>query len=41
MTLPEQPKLMDFTAMTRPEQYTADCFRYRISLPEYSANSAS
>ncbi len=33
MTLPEQPKLMDFTAMTRPEDYTADCLRYRIRLP--------
>jgi len=32
MTMPEQPKLMDFTAMTRPEDYTADCYRYRISL---------
>jgi hypothetical protein len=34
LTLPEQPKLMDFTAMTRPEHYTADCCRYRVVLPE-------
>lgn len=32
LTLPEQPKLMDFSAMTRPEQFTADCMRYRIRL---------
>jgi hypothetical protein len=34
MTLPEQPKLMDFTAMTKPEHFTADCFKYRIQLPD-------
>ncbi len=33
MTMPEQPKLMNFSAMTRPEHFTADCFRYRIRLP--------
>ena len=32
LTLPEQPKHMDFSAMTRPEQYTADCIRFRIRL---------
>jgi hypothetical protein len=32
LTLPEQPKRMDFTAMTRPEDYTADCLRYRVRL---------
>jgi hypothetical protein len=32
MTLPEQPKRMDFTAMTRSEDFTADCLRYRIRL---------
>lgn len=32
LTLPEQPKLMNFTDMTRPEDFTADCFRYRLKL---------
>jgi hypothetical protein len=32
LTLPEQPKLMNFTDMTRPEDFTADCFRYRLEL---------
>jgi hypothetical protein len=32
LTLPEQPKHMDFTAMTRPEDFTADCIRYRIQI---------
>jgi len=32
LTLPEQPKLMDFSAMTRPEEFTADCLRYRVRL---------
>lgn len=32
LTLPEQPKLMDFSAMTRAEDFTADCFRYRVRL---------
>jgi hypothetical protein len=32
MTLPEQPKLMDFTKMTQPADFTADCLRYRIRL---------
>jgi len=30
LTLPEQPKQTDFSAMTRPEEFTADCIRYRI-----------
>lgn len=30
LTLPEQPKLMDFSAMTKPADYTADCLRYRV-----------
>lgn len=34
LTLPEQPKLMDFSAMTRAEDFTADCLRYRVRLPE-------
>lgn len=34
LTLPEQPKHMDFTAMTRPEDFTADCYRYRVRLPD-------
>jgi hypothetical protein len=34
MTLPEQPKIMNFTAMTKPGDFTADCLRYRIRLPE-------
>ena len=32
LTLPEQPKLMNFTAMTRAEDFTADCHRYRVRL---------
>jgi hypothetical protein len=34
LTLPEQPKYMNFSAITRPEQFTADCYRYRVRLPE-------
>ena len=30
MMMPEQPKFMDFSAMTRPEQYTADCIKIRV-----------
>ncbi len=32
MTLPEQPKHANFTEMTRPEEFTADCLRYRIRI---------
>ena len=32
LTLPEQPKHTDFSAMTRPEAFTADCIRYRIQV---------
>jgi len=32
MLLPEQPKYMNFSDMKRPEDYTADCLRYRIRL---------
>lgn len=32
LTLPEQPKLMDFSDMTCPEDFTADCMRYRVRL---------
>ena len=32
LVLPEQPKHMDFTVMTRPEDFTADCIRYRIQI---------
>ena len=34
MTLPEQPKSFNFTEMTRPEEFTADCLRFRIRLDE-------
>lgn len=34
LTLPEQPKLMDFSAMTRAGDFTADCLRYRVRLPQ-------
>lgn len=34
LTLPEQPRDYDFSAMTRPEQFTADCYRYRVRLAE-------
>jgi hypothetical protein len=30
LTMPEQPKFMDFSAMTRPEDFTADCIRFRV-----------
>ena len=30
MTMPEQPKYMDWSEMTRPEDFTADCVRFRI-----------
>lgn len=30
--LPEQPKRMDFTAMTKSEDFDADCHRYRVTL---------
>lgn len=32
LTMPEQPKHMDFSAMTKDEDYTADCIRIRIRL---------
>lgn len=32
LTLPEQPKYMDFSTMARPEDFTADCLRYRVQL---------
>jgi len=32
LTLPEQPKSVDFSAMTRPEDFTADCLWYRVRL---------
>ncbi len=32
LLLPEQPKLMDFSAMTHAADYTADCLRYRVRL---------
>jgi len=32
LTMPEQPKLMDFSAMSRAEDFTADCIRFRVRL---------
>lgn len=32
MTLPEQPKFMNYTEMTKAEEFTADCIRIRIKI---------
>jgi len=32
LTMPEQPKYMDFSAMRNDEDYTADCIRIRVRL---------
>ena len=32
MTLPEQPKFYNYSDMTRAEEFTADCLRFRIRL---------
>jgi len=32
LTLPEQPKYMNFGENDRPEDFTADCLRYRIRI---------
>jgi hypothetical protein len=32
MTLPEQPKFLNYTDMTKAEEFTADCIRVRIKL---------
>ena len=32
LTMPEQPKSHDFTAMTRPDEFTADCYRWRVAV---------
>ncbi|MCX5662121.1 MAG: sialidase family protein [Planctomycetota bacterium] len=31
LTMPEQPKSFDFSAMKRPEEYTSDCHRWRVT----------
>jgi len=32
LNMPEQPKTHDFTAMTHPDHFTADCYRWQIAL---------
>ncbi len=32
LTMPEQPKKMDFEAMTRPEDFESDCIQWRVRL---------
>jgi hypothetical protein len=32
LTMPEQPKSHDFTTMAHPDEFTADCYRWRVTL---------
>ena len=32
LQMPEQPKDVEFEAMTKPEDFTADCIRFRIEI---------
>lgn len=34
LTMPEQPKSMNYTDMTKPEEFTADCIRFKITIED-------